>query len=100
VSNGHTSEEIKGVLWVCNGRLFKTHFGTSYLEDSFFHTHQFFFFSFAVSLRPLKRWLDSRKNQIECSRESVYGLFHMNFFYYYSFCVFGQIIRHLIEKLR
>jgi hypothetical protein len=40
VCNGHISEEIKGVLWVCNGRPFKTYFGTSYLNDSFFYTHQ------------------------------------------------------------
>jgi predicted ATP-grasp superfamily ATP-dependent carboligase len=26
---------------VCNGRPFKTYFGTSYLDDSFFYTHQF-----------------------------------------------------------
>jgi hypothetical protein len=39
VCNGHISEEIKGVLWVCNGRPFKTYFGTSYLDDSFFYTH-------------------------------------------------------------
>ncbi len=59
----------------------------------------YFFFSFVVSLRPLKQWFDSLKNQIECSRESVYRLFHMIFFFY-SFFVFGQISRHLIEKLR
>ena len=40
MSNGHISEEIKGVLWVCNGHPFKTCFGTSYLDDSFFYTHQ------------------------------------------------------------
>ena len=38
--NGYISEEIKGVLWVCNGRPFRTYFGTSYLDDSFFYTHQ------------------------------------------------------------
>ncbi len=40
VYNGHISEEIKGVLQVCNGRPFNTYFGTSYLDDSFFYTHQ------------------------------------------------------------
>ena len=39
--NGRISEEIKGVLWVCNGRPFKTCFGMSYLDDSFFYTHQY-----------------------------------------------------------
>ena len=38
--NGRISGEIKGVLWVCNDRLFKTCFGTSYLDDSFFYTYQ------------------------------------------------------------
>jgi hypothetical protein len=40
VCNGHINEEIKGVLSVCNGRPFKTYFDTSYLDDSFFYTHQ------------------------------------------------------------
>ena len=40
MSNGHISEEIKRVLWVCNGCPFKTYFGTSYLDDSFFYSHQ------------------------------------------------------------
>ena len=26
---------------MCNGRPFKTYFGTSYLDDSFFYTHQY-----------------------------------------------------------
>ena len=38
--NDCISEEIKGVLWVCNGRPFKTCFGMSYLDDLFFYTHQ------------------------------------------------------------
>jgi hypothetical protein len=40
VCNGHISEEIKEVLWVCNGHPFNIYFGTSYLDDLFFYTHQ------------------------------------------------------------
>jgi hypothetical protein len=40
VCNGRISEEIKKVLWVYNSRPFKTCFVTSYLDDSFFYTHQ------------------------------------------------------------
>ena len=38
--NSRINEEIKGVLCVYNGRPFKTCFSTSYLDDSFFYTHQ------------------------------------------------------------